>query len=166
MAGYYRVEKTLELLRRSWYWENIEGDICDYYREYNICQRIKAKRHLPYGLLGSLLQPERPWGEISMDFITGLPPYKNPAGGPDFDAILIVVNRYSKMAKYIVCHKTVDSPELAKIIWEYVFSIFGSPNRIVSDRGMVFTSQFWSAFCFYLIYKQRLSIAYYPQTDS
>jgi hypothetical protein len=68
-----------------------------------------------------------------MDFITGLPLYKNPAGGPDFNAILIVINRYSKMARYIIYYKTINSPELTKIIWEYIFSIFGSPNGIISD---------------------------------
>jgi hypothetical protein len=47
---------------------------------------------LPYGLLSSLLWPERPWNKISMDFIIGLPPYKNLAGGPDFNIILIVIN--------------------------------------------------------------------------
>ena len=37
LAGHYGVEKTLELLRRSWYWENMETDIRVYYKEYNIC---------------------------------------------------------------------------------------------------------------------------------
>ena len=97
-----------------------------------------------------------------MDFVTGLPPCKNPAGGPDFDAILVVVDRYSKMARYIACHKTVDSPELAKLMWENVFSLFGTPDGIVSDRGTVFTSHFWSAFCYYLMCKQRLSTAFHP----
>jgi hypothetical protein len=75
-----------------------------------------------------------------MDFIIGLPLCKNPARGPDFDAILVVVDRYSKMARYIACYKTVDSPELARIMWKYVFSIFGSLDGIVSDRGTVFIS--------------------------
>jgi hypothetical protein len=51
-----------------------------------------------------------------MDFITGLPPYKNLARGLNFDAILIVIDRYSKITRYITCYKTVNSPELAKII--------------------------------------------------
>ena len=51
-----------------------------------------------------------------MDFITGLPGCKNPVGGPDFDAILVIIDRYSKMARYITCYKTVDFPELAKIL--------------------------------------------------
>jgi hypothetical protein len=165
LAGHFGVDKTLELLRRTYYWEKMEDEVRLYCRECDICQRVKAKRHMPYGLLGSLPQPLRPWSEISMDFITGLPGCKNPAGGPDFDAILVVVDRYSKMARYIACHKTVDSPELARIMWNQVFSIFGTPDGIVSDRGTVFTSQFWSAFCFHLMCKQRLSTAFHPQTD-
>ena len=165
LAGHYGVDKTLELLKRSWYWENMETDVRLYCRECDICQRVKAKRHMPYGLLSSLPQPKRPWGEISMDFVTGLPPCKNPAGGPDFNAILVVVDQYSKMAKYIACHKTVDSPELASLMWDNVFSLFGTPDGIVSDRGTVFTSNFWSAFCFHMACKQRLSTAFHPQTD-
>jgi hypothetical protein len=51
-----------------------------------------------------------------MDFITGLLLYKNPVKGPDFNIILIVINRYSKIVKYIIYYKTVNSPELTKII--------------------------------------------------
>ena len=51
-----------------------------------------------------------------MDFITGLPGYKNPAGGLDFNTILVVVNRYSKMAQYIAYYKTINSLELTKIL--------------------------------------------------
>jgi hypothetical protein len=75
-----------------------------------------------------------------MDFITGLPPYKNLVGGPNFNIILVVIDRYSKIAKYITCYKIVNSPELTRIMWEHVFSIFGSPNSIISNRGIVFTS--------------------------
>jgi hypothetical protein len=55
LAGYYRIEKILEFLKRSWYWENIETDIRIYYKEYNICQRVKAKQYILYSLLSSLL---------------------------------------------------------------------------------------------------------------
>ena len=36
LVGYYKVEKILEFLKRSWYWENIETNIYIYYKEYNI----------------------------------------------------------------------------------------------------------------------------------
>jgi hypothetical protein len=42
-----------------------------------------------------------------MDFITGLLAYKDKHKGADFDAVLIVMDRYSKMLRYIPCHKTI-----------------------------------------------------------
>jgi hypothetical protein len=165
LAGHYGVDKTLELLRRSYYWEKLNDDVRQYCKECNICQRVKVKRHMPYGELGTLPQPSRPWSEITMDFITGLPPCKNPKGGEPYNAILVVVDRYTKMTRYFACHKTIDSPELAELLWTGVFSIFGVPSGIVSDRGTVFTSQFWSALCFHLFCKQRLSTTFHPQTN-
>ena len=51
-----------------------------------------------------------------MDFVIGLLLYKNPIGDSDFDIILIIINRYSKIVKYITYNKTVNSPELIKFI--------------------------------------------------
>lgn len=164
LAGHFGVNKTADLIRRTYFWEHMDDDVRDYIKECDVCQRNKSKKHAPYGLLQSLPQPTKPWQEISMDFITGLPPCKNPRGKA-FDAILVVVDRFSKMARYIPCHKTMDSPELAERLFEKVFSVFGSPDGIVSDRGTVFTSNFWSAFCSYLHISRKLSTAFHPQTD-
>ena len=35
----------------------------------------------------------------------------------------------------------------------------------MSDRGLLFTSKFWSLLCYFLDIKKRLSTAFYPQTD-
>jgi hypothetical protein len=49
-----------------------------------------------------------------MDFITGLPAYKNKRRDADFDAILVIMNKYSKMLRYIPCHKTITALQLAE----------------------------------------------------
>jgi hypothetical protein len=49
-----------------------------------------------------------------MNFITGLLAYKDKRGGADFDAILVVINKYSKMLCYIPCHKTIIASQLIK----------------------------------------------------
>jgi hypothetical protein len=97
-----------------------------------------------------------------MDFITGLPPSKNLNGGEDYDLILVIVDRFSKMARYIPYYKTINALELAQRMWDSVFSLFGTPNRIVSDKETIFTSKFWLALYFYLYSRQRLSTAFYP----
>jgi transposase InsO family protein len=42
---------------------------------------------------------------------------------------------------------------------------FGPPNGIVSDRGPIFTSNFWSKLCYHSHIHLRLSTAFHPQTD-
>jgi hypothetical protein len=49
-----------------------------------------------------------------MDFITGLPACKDKRGGADFNTVLVVVDKYSKMLRYILCHKTITAPQLVE----------------------------------------------------
>ena len=35
----------------------------------------------------------------------------------------------------------------------------------MTDRGLLFTSKFWSLFCYFFEIKQRLLTAFHPQTD-
>jgi hypothetical protein len=51
-----------------------------------------------------------------MDFIIGLLLYKNLIKDLDFNIILIITNRYSKIIRYIIYYKIINSLELIKII--------------------------------------------------
>jgi hypothetical protein len=107
--------------------------------------------------------PDRAWQEISIDFITDLPPSKR--GDCVYDAILVVVDRYTKMNLYIPTTKTCTAADLALIFRDEVVRHYGLPRGIVSDRGSIFTSQFWSDFCYETHIRRRLSTSFHPQTD-
>ena len=162
LAGHFGAKKTLELLRRKYYWKDVATDVQAYVKQCAVCQRTKVHRHKPYGQLSSLPHPKGPWAEIAMDFITDLPP--SMRRGCVYDAILVIVDRYSKMVMYVPTNKTVNAPELADIFLD-VITRHGSPEGVVSDRGSVFTSAFWSEICYHLKIKRRLSTAFHPQTD-
>ena len=51
-----------------------------------------------------------------MDFIIGLAPYKGNSSEYDFDSVLVVVDRYSKIARYIPYYKIIDSLELVELL--------------------------------------------------
>ena len=103
--------------------------------------------------------PEGPWKSISLDFITDLPSSKG------FDAILTVVDRYTKMAHFLPCTKTISSQETANLILREIFRLHGLPDDIVSDRGPQFISMFWKYLLKNLGISLKLSTSYHPQTD-
>ncbi|MBW0525191.1 hypothetical protein O181_064906 [Austropuccinia psidii MF-1] len=70
--------------------------------------------------------------------ITQLPLSRN------FDSILVVVERFSKMAIFIPTYSTITSLDLADIFISHVFSKHGFPISIVSDRGSLFVSSLWT----------------------
>jgi hypothetical protein len=163
LAGHFGIEKTLELLQRKYYWETLKQDVKEYVSTCPVCQRMKPRRHKPYGLLKPLPEPRAAWSDITMDFITDLPPSRR--GRNVYDSILVIVDRKTKMSLYVPCDKKCDAEELAHLLVERVISRFGTPDSIVSDRGPIFTSNFWSEVCYITKIKKRLSTAFHPQTD-
>jgi hypothetical protein len=99
---------------------------------------MKSQRHRPYGEAQALRMSDRLWQEITMDFITDLPLVKK--NGVEVNAILVIVDRYSKMNVYVPTTKRCDSMELAIILRDYVVRYYGMPEGILTNRGSVFTS--------------------------
>ena len=99
-----------------------------------------------------------------MDFVTGLP-LSMDWKGDSYDSILVIVDRLTKMVHYKPVKVTIDAPGLAEVILDVVVCHYGLPDSIVTDRGLLFTSKFWSSLCYFLGIKRRLSTAFHPQTD-
>jgi hypothetical protein len=123
------------------------------------CQRTKPLRQKPLGLLSPNEVPENFWQIISCDFVTDLPSSKG------FNAVMVCVDRLSKMVRLIPCHKTISSEVAAKKFRDYVWKDFGLPSRIISDRGPQFVSSFTCALNSLLGITENLSTARHPQTD-
>jgi hypothetical protein len=164
LAGHFGFRKTLELVKRKYYWPRMDQEIKKYTDECLECQRSKPYRHKPYGELQPLPLPKGIFDSITMDFITGLPPSVGGRTGA-CDALLVIVDRYTKVVRYVPCCKTIDATELAEVFVEQWVRDHGMPSSIVTDRGTVFTSKFWSGFCYHLQVKRGLSTAFHPQTD-
>lgn len=95
-----------------------------------------------------------------MDFITDLP--KTKAG---HTAILVFVDRLSKMVLFAPCWNDIGAQEFASIFNREIFRLHGIPQEVVTDRGTQFTSEFWRSVAKMLGVTQCLSSARRPQTD-
>ena len=78
--------------------------------------------------------PERPWQHISVDFITKLPISK------DYDSILVVCNRFSKMSYFVVMTEKTTVEGLAKLFRDNIWKLHRLPESVISDRELQFVA--------------------------
>ncbi|KAG0158414.1 hypothetical protein PDIDSM_5928 [Penicillium digitatum] len=158
-VGHPGRSKTYELLSREYYWPRVYQYVSEWTKNCHTCRRITPAREVRQGILRQLPVPERAWQDISMDFITHLPLSYG------YDAILVMVERLTKMKHFIHCKGTCNAEEVARLYTRHVWKLHGLPNTVVSDRGPQFVAQFWKHLTKLLRITNLLSTAYHPETD-
>jgi hypothetical protein len=104
--------------------------------------------------------PSVPWEDISLDIVLGLARTKRGR-----DSIFVVVDRVSKIAHFITCHKSNNASCVADLFFTEIVHLHDVPNTIVSHRYSKFLSHFWRTVWLKLGTKLMFSIACHPQTN-
>ena len=102
---------------------------------------------------------EGPWQDISIDMIGPLPRLN------EIDAILVIVDHFTKMIRLKATITNISSEGVAKIYRDEIWKIHGIPKMILSDRGPQFALKFMEDLTRILGTKRKLSTTYHTQTD-
>ena len=81
------------------------------------------------------------------------------------DAILVIVDWFTKMIRLKVTMMNISLEGITKIYRNKIWKLHGVPKTILSNRGPQFALKFMEEFTKVLETKRKLSTAYHPQTD-
>lgn len=153
-GGHLGIDGTYERLRNTFFWPKIRKECVEFVKQCRICALAKPR----------YVQPTRtnivckcPFETLAIDFCGPL----DKSDG--FEYMLVVVDVYSRytwafatktMETYIVIHHLKS-----------LFSMFGVPDSILSDRGTNFESHDFKNFCFKLGIKKLTTTAYNPKCN-
>jgi hypothetical protein len=154
-AGHFGMSRTRVAVGQMFWWKSLAGDVAKYVSTCVACQRNKARRHKPYGLLQPLPVPEKPWHTVTFDFIVKLPN----------DSICVFVDKLTKLVHFVACKEEVSAKEFAELYVDHVFCLHGLSREFITDRDSRFTSAFWQEVTVLLGTRAVMSSSFHPQTD-
>ena len=159
-AGHTGRNKTFHLVQRLFWWPKMRADVDRFVSTCHPCQRNKSHTQRKAGLLQPLPIPGRRWEVVSTDLVTCLPTTES-----GFDAVVVFIDKLSKMTRIVPCKGTDGALEMAQLFVDWVFRSHGLPKTMVSDRDPRFASELYREICRMLGLKQAMSSAYHPESD-
>ena len=159
LAGHPGQTKTLKLVCWDYFWPKMHDDMTAFVKYCITCERAKACRHQPYGILQQLPIPEHLWHSLSMDFIEQLPPSFG------YTSILVIVDCLIKQALFLPMTDEVTSEGMAQLYFQNIFLKHSVPTHITSDWGTEFVSHFFCSLGTLLGIRLHFTLGYHPQAD-
>jgi hypothetical protein len=133
-----------------------------YVRNCHICKRFKTSRDWYFNLLNLFSISNKFWTNIIVKFVIELSLNK------EFNVILMIVNRLTKMRHYISClakNENTSTKKITRLLINYVWKLHELLNIIISNRKSQFIFLLWKSICKVLKITFKLSIAFHSKTN-
>ncbi|GAA6080783.1 uncharacterized protein LOC113073276 [Tachysurus ichikawai] len=158
LAGHFGWFKTSKRVQALAYWPTLSHDVKEFIQHCQICQRYKPENRQPSGKLQQTLV-QRPWEMLGVDLMG---PFPRSSSGNVY--LLVLVDYYSRWVELFGLRKAT-AETISKVMIDEVFTRWGVPNYLLSDRGPQFVSSVLQEVCQEWGVIQRLTTAYHPQTN-
>ncbi|GKD14244.1 RNA-directed DNA polymerase, partial [Tanacetum coccineum] len=128
LAGHFRHDKTLALLREQFYWPKMERDVNRLLKRCRTCH-ISKTYSSNAGLYTTLSVLVAPWEDVSLDFVLGLLRTQWAK-----DSVMVVVDRFSKIDHFVPYSKMFDASQAARSVNHTTFK---NPFEVVYGRNPI-----------------------------
>ena len=155
-VGHAGIWKCTRLLRKRFYWANINQDMEQHIKRYERCIRFKAK--LEVAPLENI-EASYPMELVHIDYLT----IESNKTEKDIN-ILVVTDHFTILAQAFVTPSQTVSV-VAKTLWDKFFMYYGIPEKILSDQGRNFESSLIAELSKLTGVKKLKTTPYRPQTN-
>ena len=157
-GGHLGPDRTVKQVQRRAYWVAWGRDVKAFVRACPECACYSRSDAPRQGCLQSAPVGE-PWERVAID-ITG--PHPVSKSGNRF--ILTVLDHFTKWTEAFPI-RNHEAVTVAKVLTDQVFSRFGIPMQLLSDRGQEFESTLMKEMCVALGIEKLRTTAYKPSTN-
>ena len=136
--GHLGVLRTMALIKRDYVCSHLRHYVECYILSCDVCQAAKSRRVDTARQPRLLRVPDTKWHSVSIDWVSGLPPTTR-----GHDAIMTLVDRFSKRGMSIPCRKDMTADDRVYLFLREVIRLKRCPRQILSDRDKLFESEAW-----------------------
>ena len=163
VTGHPSILGTLRAIRMAYFWPGMQQFVRNYVNGCAVCQQFKVSTHPTKPQLFPIPSGSpRLFGSIGIDFMTDL-----PLSADGYDSIMVTVDHGS--SKGVILTKTsktgLTAEHTAQLFIDDVYSRFGLPDKIMTDQGTQFNSDFFKDLCHKLDIKPSMTTAFHPQAN-
>lgn len=151
--------KTLDRIKRSYYWKNMNIDIAKFVKECEKCKEVKATNKSQKSPMGDQRKAKYPWHMVSADFMG---PF--PLSNRNNRHLLVVIDKFSKFV-LMKPMKVACAKETVEFIKERIITEFGVPEIIIMDNGPQFKSIIFTQFLEQYGISGWVTASYHPQAN-
>lgn len=152
--GHMGTERTLDLVRKRFYWPKMSAEVETKVRTCNRCIRRKTMPEKAAPLVN--IVATRPLELVCMDFLSVEPDSSNTKD------ILVITDHFTKYA-VAVPTPNQKARTVAKSLWDHFFVHYGFPEKLHSDQGPDFESRTIKELCELIGTQKIRTTPYHPR---
>ena len=149
---------------KKYFFSKMRKKIKKYVKKCEVCVKTKKSRQSESSMQ-SLEISNKSWQSVTINFITNLSEFMNSVTQVSYDEILIMMNRFSKITKFVSIRSKQTAEQLTYVLIKELMITEEVSEFIVFDRDKLFVSKFWTTLMIKLEIKKKMSTAFHSQTD-
>ena len=158
-VGHGGRRKTIKACETCMQWPGMREEAECWATTCHWCQRYKARHTKLHSPLTPIDVPRKRWSVVGLDFI------HLPKSYDGSQRALVIVDLFTKYTLLEPMPYPTKAIYVAVVVYKRVCVPFGTPERIISDRGPEFVGNVWGAMAAIVGFRNAPTVSYHPQAN-